>query len=317
MKTKFMLVSLTILALILSACASATPAPAPAPVIPITGSSTDTPAVVMPSGPAAVNVGQSAGLGSFLVDSKGMTLYIFTKDSPNTSACYGGCATYWPALLTAGAPVAGTGVTAAMLGTTARTDGTTQVTYNGWPLYYYSGDKAVGDTTGENVKTTWFVISPAGVSVTGAPAATATTAPAAAVPGAMVNAGQNAALGSFLVDSNGMTLYAFANDTANTSNCTGTCSTNWPPLLTNGAPVAGSGVSAAWLGTLTRSDGGIQVTYYGMPLYHFGGDSAAGDTQGQGYKNLWHVVSPAGQPVMPAATAAPASSGGGGGYTYP
>jgi predicted lipoprotein with Yx(FWY)xxD motif len=316
MKTKFMLISLAILALVVSACASATPMPATAvAVIPVTGSSTNTPAGFMPTGPAAVNVGQSATLSSFLVDSKGMTIYLFTKDTPNTSNCYGACATYWPPLLTTGAPLAGTGVTAAMLGTTARTDGSTQVTYNGWPLYYYAGDKAAGDTTGENVKTTWFVISPAGVSVTGAPAATA--APAAASAGALVNAGQNAALGSFLVDSNGMTLYVFANDSANTSNCSGTCSTNWPPLLTNGAPVAGSGLNMALLGTLTRSDGGIQVTYNGLPLYHFGGDSAAGDTKGQGFKDLWHVVSPAGQPVMPAPTAAPANSGGGGGYTYP
>ena len=151
MKTKFMLFSLTILALILSACASATPVP-PA-VIPVTGLSKG----------AAVNLGQTAALGSFLVDSKGMTLYLFTKDTPNTSNCYGGCATYWPPLLTSGAPVAGTGVTASMLGTTKRTDGTTQVTYNGWPLYYYASDKAAGDVTGENVQGVWFVITPAGV----------------------------------------------------------------------------------------------------------------------------------------------------------
>ncbi len=58
----------------------------------------------------------------------------------------------WPPLLTTGAPTAGSGVTASMLGTTKRTDGTTQVTYNGWPLYYYVSDKAAGDTTGENVQ---------------------------------------------------------------------------------------------------------------------------------------------------------------------
>lgn len=154
MKTKFLLFSLTILALILSACASATPVPPAA---------TSAPAAGMPSGPAAVNVGQSAALGSFLVDSKSITLYLYTKDTPNTSNCYGSCATYWPPLLTKGAPVAGNGLTAAMIGTTKRTDGTTQVTYNGWPLYYYASDHAAGDTTGENVKGVWFVITPAGV----------------------------------------------------------------------------------------------------------------------------------------------------------
>jgi predicted lipoprotein with Yx(FWY)xxD motif len=209
-----------------------------------------------------------------------------------------------------------------MLGTTSRKDGSMQVTYNGWPLYYYVGDKAAGDTKGQNVQGTWFVINPAGSSVTGAAAATPTAAPAATTApavsaGSMVNAGQNAQLGSFLVTSNGMTLYAFANDTANTSNCSGTCSTNWPPLLTSVAPVAGSSVNAALLGAITRSDGGMQVTYNGLPLYTFAGDSAAGSTKGEGVKNLWHVVNLTGAPVMPAPTAMPASSGGGGGYTYP
>jgi predicted lipoprotein with Yx(FWY)xxD motif len=92
-----------------------------------------------------------------------MTLYLFTQDTPNTSNCYTACATAWPPLLTSGAPTAGSGVTAAMLGTTKRTDGSTQVTYNGWPLYYWANDKKPGDVTGENVQGVWFVITPAGV----------------------------------------------------------------------------------------------------------------------------------------------------------
>jgi predicted lipoprotein with Yx(FWY)xxD motif len=142
MKNKILFSTLFILSLIISACGAATP------VAPTTG--------------AVVNVGQSAALGSFLVDSKGMTLYLYTKDTPNTSYCYASCATAWPPLLTSGAPTAGTGVTASMLGTTKRTDGTTQVTYNGWPLYYWVNDKVAGDTTGENVQNVWFVITPGG-----------------------------------------------------------------------------------------------------------------------------------------------------------
>jgi predicted lipoprotein with Yx(FWY)xxD motif len=141
-KNKILLAGLFVIALIVSACGSSTPA------APTTG--------------AVVNVGQSAALGSFLVDSKGMTLYLYTKDSPNTSNCYGNCATAWPPLLTSGAPVAGTGVNATMLGTTKRTDGTMEVTYTGWPLYYWVGDKKPGDITGENVQNVWFVITPAG-----------------------------------------------------------------------------------------------------------------------------------------------------------
>ena len=294
MKTKFLFVSLTILALIVSACASATPvAPAAtsAPAVPvpvILPTATSAPIIPVTGGSVTVDAGQNAALGSFLVDSKGMTLYIFTKDTPNTSVCNGGCAAAWPPLLTSGAPNAGTGVTASMLGTTTRSDGTTQVTYNGMPLYYWAKDKAAGDTTGQGVQNVWFVISPSGK----------VSAPAA------VNVGQNAALGSFLVDSKGMSLYIFTKDTANTSNCSGTCANNWPPLLSTGAPIAGSGVTASLLGTIARADGGNQVTYNGMPLYYFAADKAAGDTKGQAVKNVWYVIDPTGKSI----TAAPAAA---------
>ena len=145
MKNKILFSTLFVLALLVSACGAATP------TAPAAGA-----AVV-------VDAGQNATLGSFLVDSKGMTLYLYTKDSPNTSNCYVACATAWPPLLTSGTPTAGAGVTAALLGTTKRTDGTTQVTYNGWPLYYWVNDKNPGDTTGENVQNVWFVMTPAGM----------------------------------------------------------------------------------------------------------------------------------------------------------
>jgi predicted lipoprotein with Yx(FWY)xxD motif len=112
--------------------------------------------------PATVDVSQNTPLGSFLVDSLGMTLYIFTNDTPGTSTCYSTCATFWPPLLTNGMPVAGAGVTDSLLGTTTRTDGSVQVTYNGWPLYYFSKDKAVGDTMGEGVQSIWYVMNPDG-----------------------------------------------------------------------------------------------------------------------------------------------------------
>lgn len=147
MKNKILFSTFIVLALILSACASATP----------------TPSAAQPSGPATVDVSQNATLGSILVDSKGMTLYLYTTDTANTSNCYGPCAVAWPPLLTSGAPIAGTGANASMLGTTTRTDGTTQVTYNGLPLYYFQTDKVPGDTTGENVQGVWFVVTPAGV----------------------------------------------------------------------------------------------------------------------------------------------------------
>jgi predicted lipoprotein with Yx(FWY)xxD motif len=104
-------------------------------------------------------------LGKILVDASGRTLYLFERDKAGTSSCSGGCATAWPPYTTSGQPQAGSGTAAAELGTTARSDGKTQVTYHGHPLYYYVGDSKVGDTTGEGVNAfgaEWYVLSPSG-----------------------------------------------------------------------------------------------------------------------------------------------------------
>jgi len=95
---------------------------------------------------------RSAKLGTFLTGPTGLTLYTHTGDSPNTSTCSGSCLSAWPALtVPAGqSPVAGPGVTG-HLGTFSRSDGTTQVTYNGLPLYYWQGDAKPGDATGQGV----------------------------------------------------------------------------------------------------------------------------------------------------------------------
>jgi predicted lipoprotein with Yx(FWY)xxD motif len=122
-------------------------------------------AVPAQSGATAVNLNSNSQFGSILVDGKGMTLYLFTKDTPNTSNCYDKCATAWPPLLTTGSPTAGDGIDASKLGTTTRTDGTTQVTYNGWPLYYFAKDQQAGDTAGQGVGSVWYVISPAGTAI--------------------------------------------------------------------------------------------------------------------------------------------------------
>jgi len=247
------------------------------------------------AGATNVSLGNNDSLGSFLVDDKGMTLYLFTKDTPNTSNCYDKCATAWPPLLTTDAPAAGEGVDASMLGTTNRTDGTVQVTYNGWPLYYYEKDKAPGDVVGQDVGNVWFVISPAGDKVEGAAAATEPPAAGAGTP--TVALGKNEQLGSFLVDDKGMTLYLFTKDTPNTTVCYDKCATAWPPLLTTGAPAAGDGVDTSKLGTTTRKDGTVQVTYNGWPLYYYEKDKAPGDVVGQDVGGVWYVVSAAGDKV--------------------
>jgi D-xylose transport system substrate-binding protein len=144
---------------------------------------------------------------------------------------------------------------------------------------------------------------------TEAPTAMPTTAAAAVGP--TVQTAQNATLGEILVNDQGMTLYTFKNDTPGVSNCTDACAQLWPPLTVPAGeqPTLASGVPGS-LGTITRSDGSTQVTYNDMPLYTFAQDTQPGDTQGQGFRNLWYVVSvsaPAAASPQPTTASAMAS----------
>jgi predicted lipoprotein with Yx(FWY)xxD motif len=104
-------------------------------------------------------------LGKILVDSRGRTLYLFKKDTRAKSRCSGSCAVNWPPLLATGRPRAGSGINASKLATTRRSDGKTQLVYNGHPLYRFIGDEKPGNTNGEGLTAfgaRWFVVSPAG-----------------------------------------------------------------------------------------------------------------------------------------------------------
>jgi predicted lipoprotein with Yx(FWY)xxD motif len=114
-------------------------------------------------------------LGTILVNAQGRTLYMFASDKNDKSACYGSCATYWPPLLTSSAHPTGKGAKAALLGTTMRSNGKLQVTYNRHPLYLYVQDTKAGQTHGEGLNVSgglWWAVSPAGAVVKKAPAAT-------------------------------------------------------------------------------------------------------------------------------------------------
>jgi predicted lipoprotein with Yx(FWY)xxD motif len=104
------------------------------------------------AGAPTIGMATSATLGAYLTGANGLTLYIKTTDTANTSTCTGDCLANWPALTVAAGQtaIAGTGVTGA-LGTFTRADGTTQVTYNGLPLYYWKADTKAGDTTGQGI----------------------------------------------------------------------------------------------------------------------------------------------------------------------
>ena len=104
-------------------------------------------------------------LGRILVDARGRTLYLFEKDKGATSSCDGACASVWPPLTTGGKAKAGPGVTAAKLGVTKRTDGRTELTYGGHPLYTYAGDQKPGDVQGQGLDqfgAEWYVLAPGG-----------------------------------------------------------------------------------------------------------------------------------------------------------
>lgn len=114
-----------------------------------------------------VSVGSAANVGQVLVDSKGLTLYYFKKDTKGNgkSTCYGSCAGVWPPLTSGGEAKAMSGVQASMLGTIKRTDGTTQVTYAGWPLYTYAADTKPGEDKGTDLKSfgaSWYPLHPNG-----------------------------------------------------------------------------------------------------------------------------------------------------------
>jgi predicted lipoprotein with Yx(FWY)xxD motif len=126
------------------------------------------------SKPGTVDVASSS-FGNILVDSQGRTIYLFQKDTGTKSTCSGACATQWPPVRVNGKPTAGSGVNASMLGTTPRSDGSPQVTYNGHPLYLFVGDSSPGDTNGEGINAfgaAWYVESPAGNAITSQSAST-------------------------------------------------------------------------------------------------------------------------------------------------
>jgi predicted lipoprotein with Yx(FWY)xxD motif len=128
---------------------------------------------------------------------------------------------------------------------------------------------------------------------------TSTAAATKAAGGAAV-ALRTTKLGPTLVDSQGRTLYLFEKDKTAASTCDGACASVWPPLTTNGSPKAQAGISAAKLGTTKRSDGKLEVTYAGHPLYYYVSDTDPGQLSGEGLDQFgaeWYAVAPSGKSI--------------------
>lgn len=210
-------------------------------------------------------------LGTILTDGDGNVLYLFTPDTEGVSACYGDCEANWPIFY--GPVEAGAGVDAGLVGSTTRDDGTEQVTFDGWPLYYFIRDEAPGDTNGQGVGDVWYVLAPNSMTLTVA----------------------ESDLGTILTDGDGNSLYLFTPDTDGVSTCYGDCEVNWPVFT--GPVFAGEGVDASLVDFTIRDNGAAQATYNGWPLYYFIRDEAPGDTNGQTVGDVWYVVDPAGVAV--------------------
>ena len=149
-----------------------------------------------------------------------------------------------------------------------------------------------------------------GAAASGTPAgASSSSSGAASASGGTVIETASSSAGTFLVSGSGRAVYLWSKDTGDMSNCTGACAGAWPPVT--GSATASGGAKASDLGTITRSDGTKQVTYDGHPLYYFVGDSAAGQTNGQGSDNFgakWWLVAPSGAEITGTDTAAAAAA---------
>jgi predicted lipoprotein with Yx(FWY)xxD motif len=144
-------------------------------------------------------------------------------------------------------------------------------------------------------------------SASGSGGGTSGSSPAAATAGSLKTATIGGA--TVLTSSKGFTLYSFAPDTSTKSNCNGTCAQNWPPVT---GPVTAAGVTGTF-GTIKRSDGSVQATFDGHPLYTFVGDTAPGQNKGNGLNvagGLWHEITTSGS----AGSSSSGSGGGGSGY---
>src|SRR5690348_3748526 len=147
-----------------------------------------------------------------------------------------------------------------------------------------------------------------GTSSTSGGGSTSTSSPAATTAGSLKTTTIGGA--TVLTSSKGFTLYSFAPDTPAKSNCSGTCAQNWPPVK---GPATASGVTGTF-GTIKRSDGSVQATFDGHPLYTFVGDTAPGQAKGNGLNaagGLWHEITTSGS-AAPVSTSSP--GGGGNGY---
>lgn len=217
-----------------------------------------------------IDISRTAEGATYLTDGKGMALYLFTKDMADRSACQDACLKNWPVFYSDQLLLAD-GLDVKDFGSFTRTEGTKQLTYKGWPLYYFVKDAKSGDVSGEGVGEVWFLIKQ---------------------PFYSIGLGTDTKLGNYLVDSAGVSLYYFDKDPAGSSVCSGECLDKWPAFYAESIVVP-KGLQAEDFGQITRADGKKQTTFKGYPLYYYFQDAKRGDLKGQSLGEAWFVVNPA------------------------
>ncbi|RYY76851.1 MAG: hypothetical protein EOO52_04980 [Gammaproteobacteria bacterium] len=210
----------------------------------------------------------------------GFSLYTFDNDTDGVSNCNGGCLAAWPPLLAdendvATAPYS---IIDRAMGTSANAK---QWAYHGRPLYYFASDSQAGQTNGKAIPK-WHLARPQPFIVKNDVTLGSLLVAAGLVESATPT---NDVETTYYAARHGFTLYTFDNDTAGVSNCSGTCLTNWPALIANEGAVAQPPYSL-----ITRASGEKQWALNDMPLYFFLGDTAAGETKGEGVGGKWLVA---------------------------
>ena len=237
----------------------------------------------------SVDLQNSATLGDYLVDGNGKTLYFFTKDVAGQSQCAAGCLADWPGYYAPDLQPA-SGISAGDFSTITRSDGSSQTTYKGWPLYYYAGDANAGEVNGEAMGGVWFVAKPnysvmlANAQLIGQDGKSYTNT-------YVEGNGET----QYFVDGLGRTLYTFIQDAFNQNNYTLPDLSNdavWPIFYVD-IDALPSNLNASDFGEI-EVHGNTQVTYKGNPLYYFGGDAARGDNKGVSVPlpGVWPVAGP-------------------------
>ncbi len=209
------------------------------------------------------------GLGKYLADKTGRTMYYFARDVVADSLCNLACQDIWP-IVSEEEFIVSPPLALRDFGLLTRPNGRKQTTYRGWPLYFFSRDAKTGDTRGEGVNKLWFVLK---------------------VPSYTVMVANKPEVGSYLVDAKGRALYYSAKDSPGQSTCLEGCLTTWPAFSVDSIS-APSALNAGDFGTMARPDGSPQTTYKGLPLYYYARDGRPGDTTGQGAGEGWLLAVP-------------------------